>query len=166
MLKWPLAVRADARHGLAALCALLGGGLLTMMGMMTSSCAGLGASQVLSAGYAAALATQDRNADGALDRGEVAGMVERAFPPERRTGQGWTTLRAWLIAGYMEQDRDGDGRLTLGELLKGGSRACADLNGDGMLSEIEVAASIGRCPTGMLPAPEPEMARSNAAGEY
>jgi len=165
MLRWPLAGRVDTRHGVAALCALFGGGLLTAVGMMTSGCAGMGANQVLSAGYAAVLATQDRNADGALDRSEVAGMVERAFPPERRTGQGWVALRAWLIAGYMEQDANGDGRLTLGELLKGGSRACADLNGDGMLSEVEVAASIGRCPTGMLPAPVgPEMAPANAAG--
>lgn len=162
MLKWPFAGRVDARHGLAALCVALSGGLLTAVSLMTGGCTMVGASEVLSAGYAAVLATQDRNADGALDRGEVAGMVERAFPPERRTGPGWETLRAWLIAGYMEQDRDGDGRLTLGELLKAGARDCADLNGDGLLSQAEMAASIGRCPVGMLPLPDgPAMALSN-----
>lgn len=112
--------RVDARHGMAALCVALGGGLLTAIGLATSGCAGVGAGQVLSAGYAAVLATQDRNADGALDRAEIAEMVERAFPPERRTGQSWVALRAWLIAGYMAQDANGDARLTLDELLKGG----------------------------------------------
>lgn len=121
MLKEHLAGRVDARHGMAALCVALGGGLLAMAGLMTGGCTVTGANQMLRAGYAAALASQDRDGDGALDRSEIAAMVERAFPPERRTGPGWTTLRAWLIAGYMEQDANGDGRLTLGELLKGSS---------------------------------------------
>lgn len=153
MRGWLLAGRVDARHGLAALCMALTGGLLTAVSLMTGGCAGVGANQVLSAGYAAVLATQDANGDGALDRAEIAAMVERAFPPERRGGQGWTTLRAWLIAGYMEQDKDGDGRLTPNELLAGGPRACADLDGDGLLSEGEIAASVGRCPVGLLPVP-------------
>lgn len=165
MLKWPWAGRMDMRHGVAALCVALSGGLLTAVGLATSGCAGLGATQMLRAGYAAVLATQDLNGDGALDRSEVAGMVERAFPPERRTGQSWVALRAWLIAGYMAQDGNGDGRLTLGELLKGGSALCGDLDGDGMLSDMEAAASIGRCPAGMLPAPDgPDMTAANALG--
>ncbi|WP_066798807.1 hypothetical protein [Sphingomonas soli] len=165
MVNWPWAGRMDMRHGMAALCVAMGGGLLTVVGLATSGCAGLGANQMLRAGYAAVLTTQDLNGDGALDRGEVAGMVERAFPPEQRSGKSWGTLRAWLIAGYMAQDTNGDGRLTLGELLKGGSAVCGDLDGDGMLSDVEAAASIGRCPAGMLPAPEgPDMVPANALG--
>lgn len=151
MMKWPMAGCVDARHGMAALCMALGGGLLTAVGLMTGGCSGAGAGQVLNAGYAAVLATQDRNADGALDRGEVAAMVERAIPPERRTGQNWAALRAWLIAGYMEQDANRDGRLTLGELLRGGPGVC----GAGM-----------PCP-GAAPGDEgPDMSPANRTGEY
>jgi len=123
MLNGRWAGRVDARHGMAALCLALGGGLLTALGLATGGCAGAGAGQMLRVGYAAALATQDLNGDGALDRGEVAAMVERTFPPERRAGQSWVALRAWLIAGYMAQDRNGDGLLTLDELLKAGPEA-------------------------------------------
>ncbi|WP_294091605.1 hypothetical protein [Sphingomonas sp.] len=119
MLNRRWAGRVDTRHGMAALCVALGGGLLTVLGLATGGCSGTG--QVLGTGYAAVLAMQDRNADGVLDRAEVAAMVERAFPPERRTGQRWTALRAWLIESYMARDRDGDGRLTLDELMRGGA---------------------------------------------
>lgn len=120
MADMPWAGRVDARAGMAALCVALGGGLLTAIGLATSGCAGVGAGQAVRAGYVAVLATQDVNADGALDGQEIAAMVERAFPPERRKGQSWVALRAWLIAGYMAQDKDGDGRLVAGELLSGG----------------------------------------------
>lgn len=145
---------ADARHGLAVLCMALSGGLLMAAGLATSGCTHIGSGQLLSAGYAAVLVTQDRDRDGGLDRGEVTAMVERGFPPDKRAAPGWATLRAWLVAAYMEQDADGDGRLVLAELLQPGRAACVDLDGDGQLSPAEVAASVGRCPAGTLPPPE------------
>ncbi|MES2986882.1 MAG: hypothetical protein V4808_03155 [Pseudomonadota bacterium] len=120
MLNKQWAGRVDARHRMAALCVALGGGLLTVMGLATSGCTGT--QQMLSTGYAAVLATQDANADGALDRSEVVAMVERALSPERRTGERWLALRAWLIESYMVRDANGDGRLTLDELLRDGGQ--------------------------------------------
>lgn len=154
MVKWPLAGRIDLRRGVAALALMLGGALGA--GMMSGGCAGVNGRAVLAAGYAASLAVQDRNGDGALDRGEVETLVEAAFPDSAKRGEGWRVLRAWLVAGYMGQDLDRDGRLTLGELLRGPAQAvqCVDMDGDLTLSEAEIAASVGRCPAGMLPNPE------------
>lgn len=152
MLKWPWAGRVDARRGVAAL-ALVMGGLVTGAGLLGGGCTGVTGQAILSAGYAASLVAQDRNGDGMLDRSEVTAMVEAALPPEAQAGPGWSALRAWLVAGYMAQDGDRDGRLSLAELLSGPRAAidCADVNGDRALSESEVAASMGRCPAGILP---------------
>lgn len=152
----PWAGRVDARHGVAALCVVLGGVAATAMSLMAGGCTSVEGRAALQIGVAAVAAAHDGNGDGALDRAEVAAMVEGAFPPEARSGPGWNALRAWLIAGYMAQDLNGDGRLTLAELLRGPSAgasavACGDTNGDGVTSAAEVAAGLGRCPAVALP---------------
>lgn len=166
MAGFPWTGRVDARHGMAALCVLLGGVAATALGVMTGGCTNADGRAALQIGVAAVAAAHDRNGDGAIDREEVTAMVEGAFPPEVRSGPGWTALRAWLVAGYMAQDRDGDGRLTLAELLRGPSEAgaCGDGDGDGVTSASEAVASLGRCPVGALPAEDgPSYAAVNRA---
>lgn len=117
MAGFPLAGRVDARAAVMAVCVVLGGGAAAGLGLMTGGCTAPETRAVLQAGVAAVAVANDLNGDGALDRGEVTAMVERSFPIATRTGPGWDTVRALLVASYMGQDRDGDGRLTMAELL-------------------------------------------------
>lgn len=98
--------RRAAACGVAGLCLALGG------------CAQWSGQAALASGYAALVAGWDRDGDALLDRGEVTAMVEAGFPPEERKGAAWDALRAWLVALWFEQDRNGDGRLARDELVR------------------------------------------------
>lgn len=126
-----LALRAAAA---CALLAALGG------------CATLRGEAAIGAGYRLLVEAHDRDGDGALDAGEVEAMIDRAVPAERR-GAGWDRLRTWLVERWIEQDREGDGRLTPGELAAGPRAAfdCLDRDGDGRLGRGEVGAGWGLC---------------------
>jgi hypothetical protein len=97
---------------------MMRGGIAAGLGLalLTGACA-LDGRTTLGASYGALLAENDRDGDGLLSREEATAMVATAFPPGRRAGAGWDKVRARLVADTMAKDRDGDGRLSLGELL-------------------------------------------------
>lgn len=117
-----------------------------LMAAMLGGCAVTHGQGAVEAGYGLLILANDRDGDGMLDRDEVAAMVDAAVPPERR-GAGWPRLRGWLVDRFLEQDRDGDGRLALGEMVRGpvAGFQCLDRDGDGRVEGGEAAAGWGMC---------------------
>ncbi len=76
-------------------------------------------------------------------------MVELVFPKNRPIAANSAELRAWIIVYHADQDTDGDGYLTLAELLKEplASFNCMDANGDDRLSRREVESRMVGCPS-------------------
>jgi len=134
--------RAPARPA-----AVHAGVLLAAAVLMATGCTATGGRAAIKAGYGLLLARHDANRDGALDRQEIEAMVDAAVPPERRRGGGWDALRAWLVARYVAQDRDGDGRLGLDELVRGPLAAfqCIDADASGRVTPAEIEARWAGC---------------------
>ncbi len=109
-------------------------------------------------------AALDLNGDGMLDRQDrdiVTGpsaAAERLAPGRRAAGEDGSG--AYLDKLLREQDRDGDGRVTLDELrvakrgFPGAVFGALDRNGDGALSQADgaVAARAPKAPAGAAPA--------------
>jgi Ca2+-binding EF-hand superfamily protein len=77
----------------------------------------LSGAALLHAGSAALVAHFDSDKDGALSVAEVTAMVAATVPGK---GAELDALRAGLLAGYMANDRDGDGKLSMAELAGAG----------------------------------------------
>ena len=103
----------------------------------------------LSSLYEEVMKGHDRNGDEKLSLVEIEAMVSSSLPretdPERRQ-----ELQDWLLRDYSAQDTDGDGYLSLEELLKEplATFECSDTNNDGTLSDAEIEAAQSRCASG------------------
>lgn len=113
---------------------------------LAAGCVPVRAPAVIEAGYRLVLGASDADGDGVLGRDEVAAMIDRAIPADRRDG-GWERLRGWLVARFAEQDRNGDGLLSAEELAAGPVAAfrCIDRDGDGRIEAGDAAADWGMC---------------------
>lgn len=129
-----------ALRGRRLACAVVAGVLLT-------GCATLHGELAVRAGFGLLLARHDADHDGGLDRVEIEAMVEAAIPPERRQGAGWSALRSWLIARYLDQDSDHDGRVRADELARAPVAAfhCLDTDASGRVSPAEAEARWAGC---------------------
>jgi Ca2+-binding EF-hand superfamily protein len=101
------------------------------------------------------LKSWDSDGDGKLSRAEVQTMVNESFRRMKQSvkdGQTHPELEAQrqeFLVFYASQDTNGDGYLTLEELLKGplASFDCMDANHDGKVSQEEVFSGMERCPS-------------------
>jgi hypothetical protein len=103
------------------------------------------------AGYRLVLATNDLDGDGRLSRAEWSAMVSIAFPEqplESPPPDNYAQVRDSVLAFYADQDRNHDGYLDLGELVRAplAQFACADRNRDGRVSEREQWRAMSDCP--------------------
>jgi hypothetical protein len=90
---------------------------MALAGMLALCGCALSGAALLNAGSAALVARFDSDKDNALSAAEVAAMVAATVPGK---GAELDALRAGLLAGYMANDRDGDGKLSLAELAGAG----------------------------------------------
>ncbi len=102
--------------------------------------------------YRQALEAADRDHDGRLSRIEWAAMVDMSFPEQPRPGEAtdnYAEVRAQIADFHRRWDSDGDGWLTLDELVREplASFDCMDTDGNQRLTDEEIQASMGRCAT-------------------
>lgn len=103
----------------------------------------------LIASYTAMFKHIDTDGDGKVSRAEWETMVD-ASPMLQSTGlseANRANLRAALMAGFGKNDSDGDGWLTLDELMaKPLVRfACLDANHDAKVTQAEMETNMDRC---------------------
>ena len=101
----------------------------------------------LISGYNLVLKSHDKDGDQRLSRAEVEGMIELMFSRESKDAQ-MRDFRQSLIDDYARQDGDGDGYLTLDELLREplATFSCIDTDRDDKITEAEIEQGANNCP--------------------
>ncbi|MBO9622127.1 MAG: hypothetical protein J7500_05385 [Sphingomonas sp.] len=116
-------------------------------GMLVAGCTTLHGELAVRAGFGLLVTRYDADRDGGLNRAEIETMVDAAIAPERRQGAGWAALRAWLVARYLDQDMDHDGRVRADELARAPVAAfhCLDADASGRVTPGEAEARWAGC---------------------
>jgi len=100
--------------------------------------------------YRQSLEANDRDNDGRLSHSEWMAMVDAGFPEQPRPGEeadNYAEARTEIIAYHRRWDSDGDGLVTLDELVREplASFDCMDSDGNQRLSEAETWSAMERC---------------------
>ncbi len=102
--------------------------------------------------YRHALEAADRDHDGRLSHIEWAAIVDMSFPEGPRPGEAtdnYAEVRAQMADFHRRWDTDGDGWVTLDELVREPltSFDCMDSDGNQRLTEDEIWSGMERCAT-------------------
>ena len=106
----------------------------------------------LISGYELVLKGSDKNRDAKLSRAEVQEMVDAGLTRNGSAAPAKAEMRDWLLRDYAAQDVDRDGYLNLDELLEEplATFTCIDTDSDGLITQSEIQAGMGRCDTGRV----------------
>lgn len=100
--------------------------------------------------YRQVLKANDQDHDGGLSPVEWRAMVDLSFPEQPRPGEAtdnYSEVRAQMLDYHRRWDTDGDGLVSLDELVREplASFDCMDSDGNQRLSEREIWPGMERC---------------------